>query len=173
MVVWHDENITEEKCIDTEPAVCLVHPSAAPPIPLNGRDRVGIQEPGDPDFPYVGKFIANLTLAQLQTLDCGSKRLNYFRTCSHCRLLCADRRIIDLRFSPNFQHSSSHILARAYLLWKKSSRSQSARTRSVRSSGTSNRKLTRSSRIKLWAWMTLCRNNMQCLWRVRIGRLLL
>ncbi|KAH9919122.1 PLC-like phosphodiesterase [Fomitopsis serialis] len=30
--------------------------------------------PNDPDFPYVGKYIANLTLAQLKTLDCGSKR---------------------------------------------------------------------------------------------------
>lgn len=34
----------------------------------------------DPDFPYVGKFIANLSLAQLKTLDCGSKRLDYYRT---------------------------------------------------------------------------------------------
>ncbi|KAI0690713.1 PLC-like phosphodiesterase [Cytidiella melzeri] len=51
VVVWHDENITPEKCVDTKPAT-----------------------PYDPDFPYVGKFIANLTLAQLRTLDCGSKR---------------------------------------------------------------------------------------------------
>ncbi|KAI0803032.1 PLC-like phosphodiesterase [Irpex lacteus] len=51
VVVWHDENITPEKCIDTAPAT-----------------------PNDPDFPYVGKFVANLTLAQLRTLDCGSKR---------------------------------------------------------------------------------------------------
>ncbi|KAI0085655.1 PLC-like phosphodiesterase [Irpex rosettiformis] len=51
VVVWHDENITPEKCIDTAPAM-----------------------PNDPDFPYVGKFVANLTLAQLRTLDCGSKR---------------------------------------------------------------------------------------------------
>ncbi|EKM60765.1 uncharacterized protein PHACADRAFT_110455 [Phanerochaete carnosa HHB-10118-sp] len=55
VVVWHDENVTEEKCKDTAPAT-----------------------PNDPDFPYVGKFIANLTLAQLRTLDCGSKRLDYF-----------------------------------------------------------------------------------------------
>lgn len=33
----------------------------------------------DPDFPYVGKFIANLTLAQVKTLDCGSLRLIDFR----------------------------------------------------------------------------------------------
>ncbi|KAL6299631.1 PLC-like phosphodiesterase [Sparassis latifolia] len=51
VVVWHDENITPEKCVDTSPVFS-----------------------GDPDFPYVGKFIANLTLAQLKTLDCGSKR---------------------------------------------------------------------------------------------------
>ncbi|KAI0734009.1 PLC-like phosphodiesterase [Fomitopsis betulina] len=51
VVVWHDENITPEKCVDTVPAF-----------------------PDDPDFPYVGKYIVNLTLAQLKTLDCGSKR---------------------------------------------------------------------------------------------------
>ncbi|KZT23767.1 PLC-like phosphodiesterase [Neolentinus lepideus HHB14362 ss-1] len=51
VVVWHDENITPQKCIDTGPAF-----------------------PDDPDYPYVGKFVANLTLSQLKTLDCGSKR---------------------------------------------------------------------------------------------------
>ncbi|KAH7924020.1 PLC-like phosphodiesterase [Leucogyrophana mollusca] len=51
VVVWHDENITPEKCLDTSPAFL-----------------------DDPAFPYVGKYIANLTLAQLKTLDCGSKR---------------------------------------------------------------------------------------------------
>ncbi|CDO72741.1 hypothetical protein BN946_scf184990.g24 [Trametes cinnabarina] len=51
VVVWHDEEITPAKCQDTTPAY-----------------------PGDPDFPYVGKYIANLTLTQLRTLDCGSKR---------------------------------------------------------------------------------------------------
>lgn len=51
VIVWHDEEITAEKCIDTAPVY-----------------------PGDPDFPYVGKYIANLTLAQIKTLDCGSKR---------------------------------------------------------------------------------------------------
>lgn len=33
----------------------------------------------DPDFPYVGKFVANLTLAQLRTIDCGSLRQGDFR----------------------------------------------------------------------------------------------
>ncbi|KAI0823113.1 PLC-like phosphodiesterase [Trametes gibbosa] len=51
VVVWHDEEITAAKCVDTHP----VHPN-------------------DPAFPYVGKYIANLTLAQLRTIDCGSKR---------------------------------------------------------------------------------------------------
>ncbi|KAJ3480220.1 hypothetical protein NLI96_g8505 [Meripilus lineatus] len=51
LLLWHDENITPQKCMDTEPAV-----------------------PGDPEFPYVGKFVANLTFAQLRTLDCGSIR---------------------------------------------------------------------------------------------------
>lgn len=52
VVVWHDEQILPEKCKDTKPAV-----------------------PNDPQFPYVNKFIANLTLAQVKTLDCGSLRL--------------------------------------------------------------------------------------------------
>ncbi|KAG0703102.1 PLC-like phosphodiesterase [Suillus ampliporus] len=51
VVVWHDESITAEKCSDTAPVV-----------------------PDDPAYPYVGKFITNLTLAQIKTLDCGSKR---------------------------------------------------------------------------------------------------
>lgn len=52
VVVYHDMFIPPEKCQDTKPAFR-----------------------GDPDFPYVGKFIANLTLAQIKTLDCGSQRL--------------------------------------------------------------------------------------------------
>ena len=55
VVVWHDENIVPEKCQDTSPAF-----------------------PGDPDFPYVGRFVANLTFAQLRTIDCGSKRQDDF-----------------------------------------------------------------------------------------------
>jgi glycerophosphoryl diester phosphodiesterase len=51
VVVWHDERILPEKCSDTAPVV-----------------------PDDPAYPYVGKFISNLTLAQIKTLDCGSKR---------------------------------------------------------------------------------------------------
>lgn len=78
VVIWHDEvspdltrnrgsqessyrmlgleqNIDGTKCLDTQPVV-----------------------PDDPDFPYVGKYIANLTLAQVKTLDCGSQRLAGF-----------------------------------------------------------------------------------------------
>ncbi|OAX44849.1 PLC-like phosphodiesterase [Rhizopogon vinicolor AM-OR11-026] len=55
VVVWHDEQITAEKCSDTAPAV-----------------------PDDPAYPYVGKYITNLTLAQIKTLDCGSKRQTDF-----------------------------------------------------------------------------------------------
>ncbi|EIN13659.1 PLC-like phosphodiesterase [Punctularia strigosozonata HHB-11173 SS5] len=55
VVVWHDESVVAQKCRDTRPAF-----------------------PHDPDFPYVGKFIANLTLAQIRTLDCGSLRQSAF-----------------------------------------------------------------------------------------------
>ncbi|TEB35103.1 PLC-like phosphodiesterase [Coprinellus micaceus] len=55
VVVWHDEDIPADKCKDTSPVT-----------------------PGDSQFPYVGKYIANLTLAQIKTLDCGSQRLSTF-----------------------------------------------------------------------------------------------
>ncbi|KAJ7102293.1 PLC-like phosphodiesterase [Mycena belliarum] len=55
VVVWHDEEIVAAKCQDTGPAFLA-----------------------DPTFPYVGKFIANLTLAQVKTLDCGSQRQDNF-----------------------------------------------------------------------------------------------
>jgi glycerophosphoryl diester phosphodiesterase len=51
-VVTHDRRVTGTKCLDTGPAT-----------------------PGDPEFPYVGKYVRNLTLAQVRTLDCGSLRL--------------------------------------------------------------------------------------------------
>lgn len=47
-LVWHDPTIDAEKCVDTGPAVA-----------------------GDPQYPYVGKLVHELTLAQLRTLDCG------------------------------------------------------------------------------------------------------
>ena len=46
-----------------------------------------MQFPDDPDFPYVGKYIANLTLAQLKTLDCGSKRQDGYRKGPTLRLI--------------------------------------------------------------------------------------
>ena len=51
-VVTHDRRVAGHKCRDTSPAT-----------------------PGDPEFPYVGKYVNTLTLAQVQTLDCGSQRL--------------------------------------------------------------------------------------------------
>jgi glycerophosphoryl diester phosphodiesterase len=54
-VVTHDRKTTAAKCSDTAPAT-----------------------PGDPDYPYVGKYIKDLTLAQVRTLDCGSKKLPNF-----------------------------------------------------------------------------------------------
>jgi glycerophosphoryl diester phosphodiesterase len=55
VVVSHDRQINGVKCQDTAPAF-----------------------PGDPEFPYVGKFITNLTLAQVKTLNCGYQRLPDF-----------------------------------------------------------------------------------------------
>jgi glycerophosphoryl diester phosphodiesterase len=51
-VVTHDRRIAGAKCRDTAPAFT-----------------------GDPQYPYVGKYIVDLTLAQVRTLDCGSQTL--------------------------------------------------------------------------------------------------
>ncbi|WP_375234353.1 MULTISPECIES: glycerophosphodiester phosphodiesterase family protein [unclassified Mycobacteroides] len=47
-MVWHDPVIDPVKCSDTGPATA-----------------------GDPQFPYVGKLVKDLTYPQLRTLDCG------------------------------------------------------------------------------------------------------
>lgn len=49
VVVTHDRQTNPQVCTDTAPAT-----------------------PDDPQFPYVGKYVKDLTLAQLRTLDCGS-----------------------------------------------------------------------------------------------------
>ncbi len=51
-VVTHDRRFSATKCTDTGPVT-----------------------PGDPEFPYVGKYVNTLTLAQVRTLDCGSRTL--------------------------------------------------------------------------------------------------
>lgn len=51
-VITHDRRISPAKCLDTAPVV-----------------------PGDPQFPYVGKYVKDLTFEQVRTLDCGSQRL--------------------------------------------------------------------------------------------------
>ena len=47
-LVWHDPVIEPDQCADTGPA-----------------------DMGDPQYPYVGKRVRDLTLRQLDTLDCG------------------------------------------------------------------------------------------------------
>lgn len=47
-LVWHDSVLEPEKCVDT-----------------------GAAFPGDPQYPYVGKRVGDLTLAQVRTLNCG------------------------------------------------------------------------------------------------------
>ena len=51
-VVTHDRRISGQKCQDTAPVT-----------------------PGDPLFPYVGKYIKDLTFEQVRSLDCGSQTL--------------------------------------------------------------------------------------------------
>ena len=52
VIVWHDDTIQADKCQDTAPAT-----------------------PGDAAFPYTGDRVAELSLAQIKTLDCGFKQL--------------------------------------------------------------------------------------------------
>lgn len=54
-VVTHDRKISDKKCADTAPVT-----------------------PGDPQFPYVGKYIKDLTFEQVRTLDCGSSTLSQY-----------------------------------------------------------------------------------------------
>jgi glycerophosphoryl diester phosphodiesterase len=56
-VVTHDRDPSPRNCLDTGPAF-----------------------PGDPDFPYVPgvRFIKDLSLAQVRTIDCGSRTLPEF-----------------------------------------------------------------------------------------------
>ncbi|HYQ69695.1 glycerophosphodiester phosphodiesterase family protein [Actinophytocola sp.] len=55
LVVSHDRAVNGAHCVDTAPV-----------------------SPGDPEFPYVGKLIHDLTLAQLRTIDCGARTLPEF-----------------------------------------------------------------------------------------------
>ncbi|RAP75631.1 glycerophosphodiester phosphodiesterase family protein [Paenibacillus montanisoli] len=54
-VITHDRKISASKVRDTGPAF-----------------------PGDPEYPYVGKYIKDLTLAQIRTLDVGTQTLPQF-----------------------------------------------------------------------------------------------
>lgn len=49
-LVWHDETMTAGRCVDTGPVFA-----------------------GDPQYPYAGKPVHDLILAQIRTLDCGHK----------------------------------------------------------------------------------------------------
>ena len=55
-MVWHDPTIDAGKCVDTEPAFA-----------------------GDPQHPYVGKLVHELTLEQIRTLDCGKQLAEFPR----------------------------------------------------------------------------------------------
>lgn len=55
VVITHDRQISAQKCHDTTPAFA-----------------------GDPEFPYVGKYITNLSLQQIQTVNCGYQQLPGF-----------------------------------------------------------------------------------------------
>ena len=51
-MVWHDDTMQATKCADTAPAT-----------------------PNDPEFPYAGRRVAELSLAQIKTLNCGYTQL--------------------------------------------------------------------------------------------------
>lgn len=51
VIVTHDRQVLAHRCLDTAPAF-----------------------DNDPEYPYVGKYVKDLSLAQIRTLDCGSQR---------------------------------------------------------------------------------------------------
>ena len=55
VVVTHDRQINPQKCRDTAPVTAA-----------------------DPMYPYVGKYIKDLTLAEIKTMDCGYQQLPGF-----------------------------------------------------------------------------------------------
>ncbi|MFF9687753.1 glycerophosphodiester phosphodiesterase family protein [Streptomyces sp. NPDC014623] len=55
VVVTHDRQVSAQKCKDTGPLMA-----------------------GDPMYPYVGKYIKDLTLAQIKSMDCGHQQLPGF-----------------------------------------------------------------------------------------------
>ncbi|MFI0480387.1 glycerophosphodiester phosphodiesterase family protein [Actinomadura sp. 9N215] len=55
VVVTHDRQVSAQKCRDTAPVT-----------------------PGDPMYPYVGKYIKDLNLAQIKTMNCGFQQLPGF-----------------------------------------------------------------------------------------------
>ena len=74
-VVTHDRKISDKKCKDTAPLTA-----------------------GDPLYPYVGRFIKDLTLAQIKTMDCGSLRLTDYpnqQTSPGAKMLTL-REVLDL-----------------------------------------------------------------------------
>ncbi len=70
VVVTHDRQVSAQKCRDTAPLA-----------------------PGDPQYPYVGKYIKDLTLAQIRTMDCGYQQLPGFAEQERV----AGARIVELR----------------------------------------------------------------------------
>ncbi|MDP9695321.1 UNVERIFIED_ORG: glycerophosphoryl diester phosphodiesterase [Arthrobacter globiformis] len=52
VIVWHDDTMQANKCADTAPAT-----------------------PNDPEFPYAGDRVAELSPAQIKTLNCGYAQL--------------------------------------------------------------------------------------------------
>ena len=70
VVVTHDRRVSGQKCRDTAPVV-----------------------PGDPMYPYVGKYIKDLTLAQVKTMDCGYQQLPGFPQQERI----ADFRMVELK----------------------------------------------------------------------------
>ncbi|WP_371820942.1 glycerophosphodiester phosphodiesterase family protein [Tsukamurella sp. PLM1] len=53
VVITHDRKVDSKKCADTKPVV-----------------------PGDPQFPYVGRYVRDLTYAQIRTMNCGYEKVN-------------------------------------------------------------------------------------------------
>lgn len=86
-VVTHDRRTNPAKCVDTAPAT-----------------------PGDPAFPYAGKYVKDLTFDQVRTLDCGSRRWDRYPgqelspgaempTLAEVFALARDHRAVNVKFN--------------------------------------------------------------------------
>ena len=134
-VVTHDRRTNPVKCVDTAPAF-----------------------PGDPAFPYAGRYVKDLTFAQVRTLDCGSRRWSQYpdQSLSPGARMPTLREVFDLVRSYRAWHVRFNIETKveAAAPWETAPREQFVRVtaREIRRSG-----FLRNVTVQSFDWGTLMR----------------